>query len=72
MIDHQILGIHHVHPGVGELGWDIGFLALGLVQMLAASVVVHGDSRSRRGRRASGSLHRTVTAEARPLETAGG
>jgi uncharacterized membrane protein len=30
-IDHQILGIHHVHPGAGELAWDIGFIAFGLV-----------------------------------------
>jgi uncharacterized membrane protein len=30
IVDHQILGIHHVHPGDGELKWDLGFLALGL------------------------------------------
>jgi uncharacterized membrane protein len=30
VIDHQIMGIHHVHPGEGQLGWDLGFLALGL------------------------------------------
>ena len=30
LIDHQILGIHHVKPGPHELAWDIGFLALGL------------------------------------------
>jgi uncharacterized membrane protein len=29
IIDHQILGIHHVKPGPNELAWDIGFLALG-------------------------------------------
>ena len=33
MIDHQLLGIHHVHPGEGKLGWDLGFLALGLRQI---------------------------------------
>jgi uncharacterized membrane protein len=33
LIDHQILGIHHVHPGEGELAWDLGFLALGLAQI---------------------------------------
>jgi uncharacterized membrane protein len=31
MVDHQILGIHHVHPGRGQLAWDLGFLALGLL-----------------------------------------
>jgi uncharacterized membrane protein len=29
-IDHQIMGIHHVHPGEGQLAWDLGYLALGL------------------------------------------
>ena len=33
VIDHQILGVHHVHPGEGELAWDIGFLVLGLAQI---------------------------------------
>jgi uncharacterized membrane protein len=32
-IDHQILGIHHVHPGEGELVWDLGFIASGLVMI---------------------------------------
>jgi uncharacterized membrane protein len=30
LIDHQLLGIHHVHPGVDELAWDLGFIASGL------------------------------------------
>ena len=29
-IDHQFLGVHHVHPGAYELAWDLGFLAVGL------------------------------------------
>ncbi len=29
IIDHQILGIHHVKPGANELIWDLGFIALG-------------------------------------------
>lgn len=33
LIDHQILGIHHVHPGEAQLAWDVGFLALGVVQI---------------------------------------
>lgn len=33
MIDHFILGIHHVHPGQDELAWDVGFVALGLFSL---------------------------------------
>ncbi|MFI9251847.1 DUF2243 domain-containing protein [Streptomyces sp. NPDC053069] len=29
ILDHQILGIHHVHGGPYQLWWDMGFLALG-------------------------------------------
>jgi uncharacterized membrane protein len=28
IIDHEIFGIHHVHPGSDWLAWDIGFLVL--------------------------------------------
>ncbi len=31
LIDHQIFGLHHVHPGIDELAWDIGFLVSGVV-----------------------------------------
>lgn len=30
LINHQILGIHHVKPGQNQLAWDIGFLTLGV------------------------------------------
>jgi uncharacterized membrane protein len=29
LIDHQLLGLHHVHPGEDQLAWDLGFLAFG-------------------------------------------
>lgn len=29
IIDHHILGIHHVKSGPHELAWDLGFLAVG-------------------------------------------
>lgn len=29
LIDHQLLGLHHVHPGSHQLGWDMGFILLG-------------------------------------------
>jgi uncharacterized membrane protein len=31
LIDHQILGVHHVREGPHRLWWDLGFLALGVV-----------------------------------------
>lgn len=51
-IDHQLLGVHHVHPGEGELAWDIGFLLLGLVQIAVGWSVVRsgrGDVSPRPG-----------------------
>ncbi|MCF6522590.1 DUF2243 domain-containing protein [Streptomyces sp. JJ36] len=29
VLDHHVLGIHHVHAGDDRLWWDLGFLALG-------------------------------------------
>ncbi|MEV4639914.1 DUF2243 domain-containing protein [Actinoplanes sp. NPDC049548] len=29
LVDHQILGVHHVREGAGHLPWDLAFLALG-------------------------------------------
>jgi uncharacterized membrane protein len=31
LVDHQLLGLHHVRPGPDRLAWDIGFLVLGAV-----------------------------------------
>ncbi|AWK77069.1 hypothetical protein CBI38_36895 (plasmid) [Rhodococcus oxybenzonivorans] len=31
VIDHHLLGIHHVRAGEHQLWWDLGFLALGAV-----------------------------------------
>jgi uncharacterized membrane protein len=33
LVDHQMLGLHHVHPGSGEAAWDLGFLLLGVAQI---------------------------------------
>jgi uncharacterized membrane protein len=38
-IDHEILGIHHVHPGAGQLAWDVGFLASGVVLMALGALL---------------------------------
>ncbi|MEA2322046.1 MAG: hypothetical protein QOD81_1896 [Solirubrobacteraceae bacterium] len=46
VIDHQILGIHHVRDDLGgPLGWDLGFLALGV------ALIVGGMEMARSGRR---------------------
>jgi uncharacterized membrane protein len=39
LIDHQILGVHHVRPGPDELLYDIGFLVWGAA-MLAIGVLL--------------------------------
>lgn len=41
LIDHQILGIHHVKSGPNELAWDISFLALGAIVAIAGWILVH-------------------------------
>jgi uncharacterized membrane protein len=47
VIDHQILGIHHVRDDLGgPIGWDLGFLAFG------ALLVIAGVLLSRSGERA--------------------
>lgn len=55
-IDHELLGVHHVHPGRAELAWDVGFLMFGaLLVLIGASLAAgrwkrgcaptsHGDS----------------------------
>lgn len=43
LIDHQILGIHHVKPGPNELAWDLGFLALGGVLAAIGWILLRAD-----------------------------
>jgi Predicted membrane protein len=31
LVDHHVLGLHHVRPGAHQLAWDLGFLAFGAV-----------------------------------------
>ena len=36
LIDHELLGIHHVRDDLGgPIGWDLGFLAFGVALVLA-------------------------------------
>jgi uncharacterized membrane protein len=40
LIDHQLLGVHHVRDDLGApLGWDLAFIALGLVLIVAGSAL---------------------------------
>ncbi|HYF62737.1 MAG TPA: DUF2243 domain-containing protein [Herpetosiphonaceae bacterium] len=34
IVDHHLLGLHHVRPGPGQLWWDLGFLAWGALMLL--------------------------------------
>jgi uncharacterized membrane protein len=34
IVDHHLLGVHHVRHGPGEVWWDLAFLALGVVLIL--------------------------------------
>ncbi|MFG2103855.1 DUF2243 domain-containing protein [Micromonospora echinaurantiaca] len=43
IVDHHLLGIHHVRTGPHQLWWDLGFLALGL------ALIVLGWLAQRRG-----------------------
>ena len=43
IVDHQILGIHHVKPGINELAWDLGFLALGLILAFLGWMLVQSE-----------------------------
>jgi len=40
LIDHQLLGIHHVRDDLGgPLGWDLGFLALGALLVVIGALL---------------------------------
>ncbi|MBD1934152.1 MULTISPECIES: DUF2243 domain-containing protein [Cyanophyceae] len=39
IINHHILGIHHVKSGPNELAWDIGFLILGALLAVVGGIL---------------------------------
>ncbi len=39
VVDHHVLGIHHVRSGPHQLGWDLGFLALGALLVVGGWLV---------------------------------
>jgi len=48
VVDHQILGIHHVRSGPHQLWWDVAFLALGLLLVVGGRVLHPHDARGTR------------------------
>jgi uncharacterized membrane protein len=47
LIDHQLLGIHHVRDDLGApLGWDLGFLAFGALLAVAGMALARPRARS--------------------------
>jgi uncharacterized membrane protein len=40
IVDHLVLGIHHVREGGSELTWDLGFLAFGLALIVTGRLLV--------------------------------
>ena len=46
LIDHQILGVHHVRDDLGApLGWDLAFLASGVVLVAAGTALARSAAR---------------------------
>ncbi|MBW4614658.1 MAG: DUF2243 domain-containing protein [Desmonostoc vinosum HA7617-LM4] len=43
IIDHEILGIHHVKPGPNQLVWDLGFLVLGALLVVVGWIIIRRD-----------------------------
>lgn len=46
IVDHHLLGIHHVRPGDNQLWWDLGFIASGLVLMGIGYALARRGSRA--------------------------
>jgi uncharacterized membrane protein len=40
LIDHQILGLHHVHPGANQLAWDVGFIVVSAVMVAIGAFIL--------------------------------
>lgn len=39
LIDHSVMRLHHVHPGMHETAWDVSFLAFG-VSLIAGGIAL--------------------------------
>jgi uncharacterized membrane protein len=48
LIDHQLLGIHHVRDDLGApLGWDLAFLAFGVLLVVVGLAMARSAERVR-------------------------
>jgi len=47
LIDHQLLGLHHVHPGDNQVAWDWGFVLIGGVGFMLAGYAIARAGRAR-------------------------
>jgi uncharacterized membrane protein len=50
LIDHHLLGIHHVHPGAHQLAWDVGYLLFGAVLVGVGWALVRAGRKDTRPR----------------------
>ena len=47
LVDHQLLGVHHVRDDLGgPLAWDLGFLGLGLALVVLGWIAMRAGRRS--------------------------
>jgi uncharacterized membrane protein len=76
LIDHQILGVHHVRDDLGALlGWDLGFLVLGAVLVLGGGLLHRRGARALEraaGGATVGPTDRTGNDSTRPDQRRGG
>jgi uncharacterized membrane protein len=46
LVDHQLIGLHHVRDDLGApLGWDLGFLALGVLLIIGGLALARSGER---------------------------
>lgn len=57
MIDHQMLGLHHVHPGEHQLAWDLGFIASGMLMVAIGFAMIKAGKRDSTPRGHRGHAH---------------
>jgi uncharacterized membrane protein len=51
IVDHQLLGIHHVREGTGhQTAWDLAFLAFGAALVVGGLALARSDERRRTAR----------------------
>jgi uncharacterized membrane protein len=40
VVDHHLLGVHHVRPGPNQLAYDLSFLAWGAIMLIVGRLLV--------------------------------